>query len=83
MAKDVAKKVGGVPGEDEILRLLRQDAKRKEYMQSPKAKANRKTYQQKRQAEAKAARAFVKNNPEALAKLVATHPELAILTPKS
>lgn len=82
MAKEMVKKATDMPAEEEVLRLLRQDAKRKEYQQSPKAKANRKTYQVKRLAEAKAARAFVKDNPEALERLIATHPELAILKPK-
>lgn len=72
-----------VPSESEVLRLLKQDAKRKQYMKSPKAKANRQAYQAKRKVEAQAAREFVKNNPEMLEKMIAENPELAVLRPKS
>jgi len=71
------------PSEEEMLRLLRQDAKRKEYMQSPKAKAKRTEYQARRKNEAKAARDIVANNPEMLEKLIAKDPSLAILRKKS
>ena len=79
MAKDPT----GTPTDDEILRLLRQDAKRKEYMQSPKAKANRTTYQDKRKAEAKAMREYLVKHPELREKFLAENPDLAILQPKS
>lgn len=71
------------PSEEEVLRLLKQDAKRKQYMQSPKAKAKRQEYQARRKQEASAAREIVKNNPELLEKLIANNPELAVLRKKS
>ena len=76
------KKTSDMPSEVEVLRLLKQDAKRKEYMQSPKAKANRQTYQAKRKQESAAARQIIKDNPEMLEKLIANNPELAILRKK-
>lgn len=72
-----------VPNEEEVLRLLKQEAKRKQYMQTPKAKANRKAYQERRKAEAQAARAVVKDDPELLERLIAQDPSLAILRKKS
>ena len=47
--------------EEQILKMIRQDVKRKEYQTSPKAMDNRKAYQLKHQAEQKAARDFMKN----------------------
>ena len=45
-----------IPDEADILRELKQKEKRKQYMQSPKAKVNRKAYQKKRYAKVKADR---------------------------
>jgi len=71
------------PSEAEMFRLLKQDAKRREYMQSPKAKSKRKEYQERRKSEAQAARDIIKSDPELLEKMIAKDPSLAILRPKS
>lgn len=47
--------------EEQILKMMKQDVKRKEYQTSPKAIANRQNYQAKHQAEMKAARNFMAN----------------------
>lgn len=64
-----------VPTEEQILRELKQREKRKQYMQSDKAKANRKTYMQKRYDETKVTRAAIKeleqSDPEKYARLMA------------
>ena len=73
----------GIPNEEEVLRLLKQEAKRKQYMQSPKAKAKRQEYQEKKKKEAKAARTLISDNPELLERLIAQDPDLAILRKKS
>ena len=61
--------------EEQILKMMKQDQKRKEYQTTPKAIANRKQYQIKHQAEQKAARDFMKdlktNNPDEYARLMA------------
>ena len=54
----------GTLSEEAILKLMRQDIKRKQYQVSPKSVANRKKYQAKHQADAKAAREFMKNMKE-------------------
>lgn len=48
-----------VPTEEQILRELKQKEKRKQYMQSDKAKENRQTYMKKRYEETKALRAAI------------------------
>ena len=50
--------------EEAILKLMRQDIKRKQYQVSPKSIANRKAYQAKHQAEQKAASEFMKDLKE-------------------
>ena len=66
---------GGGLSEEQILKLMKQDQKRKEYQTTPKAIANRKAYQTKHQAEQKAARDFMKdlktNHPEQYAEYMA------------
>ena len=66
---------GGGLSEEQILKMMKQDQKRKEYQTTPKAIANRKQYQVKHQAEQKAARDFMKdlktNNPDEYARLMA------------
>ena len=65
---------GGL-SEEQILKMMKQDQKRKEYQTTPKAIANRKQYQIKHQAEQQAARNFMKdlktNNPDEYARLMA------------
>ena len=61
--------------EEQILKMMKQEAKRKEYQTSPKAIANRKAYQVKHQAQQKAARDFMKdlkeNHPDQYAEYMA------------
>jgi len=80
---DKMPKVPSPSDEAEMFRLLKQDAKRKEYMSSPAAKAKRKQYQEKKRVGTKALREQLKADPDLLEQYIAKDPSLAILRPKS
>lgn len=60
----MAKNDVAVPTEEQILKELKQREKRKQYMNTDKAKASRKAYMQKKYQERKAANAAIANLKE-------------------
>jgi len=64
MAKVITTPGEGVPSEEAILRELKQREKRKQYMQSDKAKENRKVYMKKKYEQTKQDRAAISNLKE-------------------